>query len=88
MNLWIFIFMMVVLKIPILMLFYIVWWAVKQTPDEAEQPGTGGGGSRRPPRSPGPLQRGPRRGPHNAGAPAAPLRVRPVKARGRRVPER
>ena len=27
--------MMVVLKLPILALFGIIWWAIKQTPEEA-----------------------------------------------------
>jgi len=85
---WTFIYLMVILKIPIVLLLYIVWWAVKQAPDEAEQPSGGDGGSRRGPHPRGTLPRGPRRGPHSAPAPAAPPRVRSVVARGTRVPER
>ena len=88
MTTWTFIYLMVILKIPIALLFYIVWWAVKQTPDEVEQPSGGDGGSRRLPDPGAPLPRSPRRGPHNAPAPVAPPRVRTVVARGRRVPER
>ena len=39
--------MMVVLKLPILALFGIIWWAIKQTPEEAED-ASGGGGSLKP----------------------------------------
>ncbi len=80
MNGWTFVYLMVVLKIPIVALLWLVWWAVHQTPDP--EPGTGGdGGSRQPRRHPrGPLPRAPRRGPHG-GAPApAPPRTRTVVA--------
>ena len=85
MTTWTFIYLMVILKIPIALLLYIVWWAIKQTPEEAEQPPSGDGGSRRPlhPRERRP--RGPRRGPHAAAAPPSPPRIRSVVARGRRV---
>jgi hypothetical protein len=69
--------MMVVLKLPILALFGIVWWAIKQKPEEAED-ASGNGGSLRPlgphPRSP--LPRTPRRGPHGDPASPAPDRMR------------
>jgi hypothetical protein len=90
---WTFIWLMVILKIPILALFLIVRWAVRQTPET--EPGldggigplplplhphrVGGGGSRPP--------RAPRRGPHGDPAPAAPRRVR-VLASPRRQPHR
>jgi len=77
-----FIWLMVALKIPIAALLYLVHWAIKQTPETAEEPG--GRARRRPdphPRSP--LPRSPRRGPHGAPAPASPPRVRSVTARGR-----
>ena len=32
-------YLMVFLKLPILALLGIVWWAIRQTPEEAEQPG-------------------------------------------------
>jgi hypothetical protein len=81
-----FIFLMVVLKIPIFALFFIVWWAVRATP-EPEPVGGDDGGTKRPPtpRHPRPaLPRSPRRGPHGA-PPASPPRVRTVVVRARRV---
>jgi hypothetical protein len=83
---WGFLWLMVALKIPIAALLYLVWWAIKQTPEEAEQPSGGGGGTKvRHPRRP--LPRHPRRGPHGEPAPPAPPRVRTVVARAR-TPER
>jgi hypothetical protein len=80
---WTFIYLMIALKIPIVGLFMIVHWAVKQTPESAPE-GSDGGNVRRDP--PHPRQRGPRaprRGPHGAPLPAPPPRVRSVTARGR-----
>jgi hypothetical protein len=90
---WTFIWLMVILKIPILALFLIVRWAVRQTPET--EPGldggvgprplplhphrVGGGGSR--------SRRSPRRGPHGGPAPAAPRRVR-VLVSSQRQPHR
>lgn len=69
---WTFFWLMVVMKIPIVMLFCIVYWAIKQT-DADELPSNGDGGVR-PPHRPR-LPRHPRhRGPH--GSPAGTL-VRP-----------
>jgi hypothetical protein len=87
-----FIFLMVVLKLPIFALFYIVWWAVRST-DEPQPVADDDGGTKKPlaprprhPRHPRPpLPRNPRRGPHGAPAPAPPPRVRTVVARGRRI---
>lgn len=85
-----FIFLMVILKIPIFMLLYIVWYAIKSPPEP--EPVTGeDGGTKRPlsphPRHPHPrpaLPRNPRRGPHGAPQVAAPARTRrPVVARAR-----
>jgi hypothetical protein len=79
-----FIWLMIALKIPIAALLYLVHWAIKQTPESAEDQG---GGTLRPtgphPRDRRP--RPPRRGPHGAaGGPiASPPRVRSVTARGR-----
>ena len=70
--LWFTIWFMVILKIPVLYLAYVIWWAVKDPPQEASdalvdvdgEPGEGGGSSR--------LHRarrrrpGPRRGPHGS----------------------
>ena len=85
MNGWTFVYLMVVLKIPIALLLYLVWWAVHQVPDaEPEtQSGDGGSGRRLHPR--GPLPRHPRRGPHGGAAPTPPPRTRTVVAGGRRL---
>jgi hypothetical protein len=86
-----FIFLMFGLKLPIFGLLYIVWWAIRATP-EPEPVGDEDGGTKKPlaprPRHPHPrpaLPRNPRRGPHGAPAVAPPPRVRPVVARARRV---
>ncbi len=87
-----FIFLMVVLKAPIFALLYIVWWAIRSTP-EPEPVGDEDGGTKKPlapkPRVPphprARLPRNPRRGPHGAPAVLPPPRVRTVIARGRRV---
>jgi hypothetical protein len=92
-----FIFMMVVLKIPILALLWIVWWAIKQQPD-AEGGNGGDGGIRSEPRFPHHPRRrpprGPRRGPHSDPGSGSPPRTRratrhvtPIEARhARRLP--
>jgi hypothetical protein len=94
---WTFVWLMLVLKIPIAALFLIVRWAVRQTPEPAGGQGgqDGGIGTRaravRPhPRRP--LPRLPRRGPHGARIPA-PARVRTgaiARSAGpsRRLPQR
>ena len=83
---WTFVYLMLILKIPIVALLWIVWWAIHQTDDAAAEP-DGGGGSKRPhPREP--LPHTPRRGPHGDPAPAAPPRVRAVTARARRLNHR
>jgi hypothetical protein len=82
-----FLFLMFALKIPLGMLLWLVWWAIRQTPDEEQLPQGGDGGSRvgdRPPHTP---PRRPRRGPHGDPAPAAPPRTRTTVARAR-TPER
>lgn len=77
---------MLILKIPILALFLIVRWAVRQTPEVAggEDGGIGP--------KPGPLHpyhprarlpKTPRRGPHRGAPPVPPARVRTTIARGR-----
>jgi len=83
---WAFVYLMLVLKIPILALLGIVWWAVRSTPDDAEQHTDDDGGLRRAPRHPRrPLPRSPRRGPHGEPAPPSPARTRTVVARARRA---
>jgi len=81
---WTFIWLMVILKIPIVALFLIVRWAVRQTPET--ELGNDGGIGPRPlplhPHHPRPrLPRACRRGPHVGPVPASPARMR---ARARR----
>ena len=81
---------MVILKVPIVALFLIVRWAVRQTP-EPELDQDGGIGPLALPLHPhhprSTLPRRPRRGPHGQPAPASPARVRGVSAQ-RRLPHR
>lgn len=76
---------MLALKLPLAGLIYIVWWAIKQQPEETGSDEDGG--IRRPdrPHPVKPLPRLPRRGPHGGLPPAAPPRVRRVRARARAV---
>jgi hypothetical protein len=79
---WTFVYLMVVLKIPIAMLGWIVWKAIHAEPEPAgdEAPNAGGGGSAHPrPRRPRP----PRRGDHGEALPVPPRRIR---LKGRRLP--
>jgi len=74
--------MVVILKIPIVALLALVWWAVRQEPEpageEPREPLRRGPDHPRRPRKPSP----PRRGPHAEPPPATPQRVR---ARGKRI---
>jgi hypothetical protein len=86
-----FIFLMLVLKLPIIGLFCIIRWAVR-APPPPEPVVDEDGGTKKPlqpkPRHPHPrpaLPRRPRRGPHGAPALPAPPRTRTVIARARRV---
>lgn len=84
-----FIFMMVVLKLPIVGLLYIVWWAIRAVP-EPEAVTDEDGGTKKPlserHRHPRPaLPRPPRRGPHGSPALPPPQRTRTIVARARRV---
>jgi hypothetical protein len=86
MDVWTFVWLMFFLKIPIVALFLIVRWAVKQTPET--EPGQDGGVGPRPsPHRPHhPHSRLPRRrGPHGDPAPSSPARTRTLVARGRLV---
>ena len=79
---WGIVWLALILKIPIVALLYLVWWAIKDPP--VVEVGDGGGGS--PDRDPRPHPRDrpphpPRRGPHGAPEPAAPARVRVAKGR-------
>jgi len=86
MTTWTFIWLMVLLKIPIVALFALVRWAVAQTP-ETEPEQDGGVGPRPRPRHPhhprSRLPRTPRRGPHGEPSPSSPARVRTLAARQR-----
>lgn len=92
MGVWTFIWLMLILKIPVVGLLLLVRWAVRQS-TVGEEPGDGqdGGIGPRPapvhpfhPRSR--LPRRPRRGPHGEPPLAPPRRVRPVTARARLTP--
>jgi hypothetical protein len=83
---WGIFWLMIVLKVPVAMLLYLVWWAIHQDPAaDGEQTDEGGGGSGRERHPRGRPPRPPRRGPHGERQPASPRRVR-VKRRKRRVP--
>jgi hypothetical protein len=77
----------VILKIPIVALLTIVWWAVREPPVPEADHEDGGGGSKRYPHPRIRPPRPPRRGPHGDPPPVPPDRVR-VARRGPRVPER
>jgi hypothetical protein len=85
---WAVFWLAVILKIPIVALLTIVWWAVRNPPVPELEREDGDGGSRHGPHRPHtqPPQL-PRRGPHADPPPAPPDRVR-VTRRGPRVPER
>jgi hypothetical protein len=80
---WGFLWIMVALKVPLALLLWLVWWAIRQEPEQdGQSDGGGGGGSKvRHPR--GPLPHTPRRGPHGDPAPPAPARVRTTVVRAR-----
>jgi hypothetical protein len=85
-DVWTFIWLMFLLKIPIVGLFLIVRWAIRQTPEDASAQDGGIGPLPRPlhpyhPRSR--LPRPTRRGPHGGPSSAPPLRVRGAVARRR-----
>jgi hypothetical protein len=83
--LWLTLWFMVILKIPILYLAYVLWWAVKDPPKAYAGPaagevGDGGGPGWRPSRSHGRFRQ-PRGRPH--GSPdRRPVRARAFRARG------
>ena len=82
---WGFLWLMLALKLPIAALIYLVWWAIKQEPEDETSSTTTAASSAiaRIPRQPFP--RRPRRGPHGDPAPQPPARVRTVRARARTV---
>jgi hypothetical protein len=81
-----FVWMMVILKIPIAALLWLVWWSSKAPEPQEEEPARvdprsihGPDGPRRPRRP-----RPPRRGPHAEPPPRTPSRVRAYGRRTRR----
>jgi hypothetical protein len=84
---WGFIWLMFVLKIPIFMLFGIVWWAVKKTGDEPEPVDEA---KVRPAPHPPSRARRPRRprDPHGGAMPLSPPRIRKVTAISREHADR
>lgn len=74
---------MLALKLPLAGLIYIVWWAVKQEPEETKPDDDGGIPKRERPHPVKPFPRLPRRGPHGGAPPAPPARVRTTRARAR-----
>jgi hypothetical protein len=82
---WGFLWLMFALKIPIVGLLWIVWWAVHAEP-ETEQERQGGDGGTKHPRHPRrPFPRHPRRGPHGDPALPAPRRTRSLVVRAKRT---
>ena len=72
---WAFVYMFVILKIPVAAAIWLVWWAAKEPETSGDTDSDGGGGRRHDhPRPRPPLP--PRRGPHAEPPPAAPSRVR------------
>jgi hypothetical protein len=76
---WGFVWLMFIIKIPLVSLLYLVWWAIREEPEAAIDPGDGEGGQRR---DRGPRIRPPqppRRGPHGDPMPRPPERVRSTR---------
>ena len=76
---------MLALKIPLIGLLCIVWWAIKQKPEDASSREDDGGIKRHRMHPRKPLPRHPRRGPHGDPVPPPPARVRTVRARARTI---
>ena len=82
---WGILWLAVALKVPIIALLYLVWWAVKDPPAQMVDEGDGGSPDRDP--SPHPRDRPPhppRRGPHGPPEPVSPARVRVAQRPTRR----
>jgi hypothetical protein len=72
---WPFVWLFVVLKVPLIAALWIIWWALRAEPETAEEERSDGGGPG--PRHPRPTRpRPPRRGPHATPEGGAPRRVR------------
>ena len=88
---WGFLWIMLVLKIPLAALLWLVWWAIHQETDPGTDGSSGEGGSKvrgphRPQPSLDPFPR--RRGPHGDPSLPAPPRVRTTAVARPRQPER
>jgi hypothetical protein len=82
---WGFLWLMFVLKIPIVALLWIVWWAIRAEPETEQEPKGGDGGTKHPRHPRQPFPRRPRRGPHGDPALPAPQRTRSVVVRAKRA---
>jgi len=76
MSVWLFLWLMFALKLPIVGLYLIVRWAVRQTPDPLPGADGGTGPPARPRHPRPPLPRASRRGPHGERPCGPPARVR------------
>lgn len=86
---WTFFYLMVILKIPIVALLWIVWWAINATDEDEAPTGDDDGGLRRERHPRDPRPRPPRRGPHGDPPPPSPPRARtPAVGRPAHTPER
>jgi hypothetical protein len=81
---WGFLWIMLALKIPLIALLWIVWWAVHAEPETEQPSNDDDGGTKRPPHPRKPFPRRPRRGPHGDPPLPAPSRTRSVVARAKR----
>jgi len=84
-----FIWMFIVLKLPIAAALILIWWAVREPePDTSDEDSGGPGNDRERPHGPR-RPRPPRRGPHATPPPPAPRRVRTLSGRRlERLPRR
>jgi hypothetical protein len=80
---WAMLWLFLGLKIPLIALCVLVWWAIRQEPEPDAAPPEDDGDRRVRPHAPPPLPHAPRRGPHGEQALPAPPRVRPLNARAR-----
>ena len=91
---WTFIWLILLIKIPVGGMLWLIWWSIKKADREEPTPegGSDDGGSKLPlqphrrPRAPRPYTPlHPRRGPHTGARPSTPQRTRTVLARARKV---
>jgi hypothetical protein len=78
---WAFVWMFVILKIPIAAALYLIWWATRMPEAEEHERSDGEGGSRRHRHPRGRPPRPPRRGPHAEPPPRPPSRIRVAAGR-------